>query len=168
MNTEDLSLIISFVAVSLAAVALGWNIYRDVILKAKVKVSFKIVEIYHETLPQIPQYINISVTNFGPGRIKIMNIQAMNAPWRKRLLQTKQYGVIISDNANPLSGKLPSWIDEGDKLDLLLPYEKDSFLQEGHTHVGVYDYYGRSHWATKEDVLEVQQQWKKDFQKPEV
>lgn len=155
-------------AVCLAAVALGWNIYRDVILKAKVKVSFNIVGIYHETLPQIPQYINISVTNFGPGRIKIMSIHAMNAPWRKRLLQTKQYGVIISDNANPLSGKLPSWIDEGDKLDLLLPYDKDSFLQEDHTHVGVYDYYERSHWAPKEDVLKAQQQWKKDFKKPEV
>ena len=145
MKIEVLSLIFSFAAVAIAALALGWNIYRDVILKAKVKFSLNIVDIIQQTLPGTPRYINISVTNFGPGRIKIMSIHAMNATWQKRLLQTKQYGVIISDNANPLSGKLPSWIDQGDKLDLLLPYDKDSFLKQDHTHVGVYDYYGRSH-----------------------
>ncbi len=165
MGKEDISLLISIVAVCVAGLALGWNIYRDIILKAKIKVSLHIVTLIQSNIPEGPQYIRISATNFGPGRVKIMNIHAMNAPWKKRLLQTKQYGVITPDNENLLSGKIPSWIEEGDKLDLLLPYTKICFLDQNFSHVGVSDFYGRSHWAPKQDVLEARRQWEEDFQK---
>ena len=68
MNGDDVSLLISIIAAIIAAIALGWNIYRDVILKAKVKVSLHVVTLYHEELPEKPEFIRISVTNFGPGR----------------------------------------------------------------------------------------------------
>lgn len=167
MNTENLSLLISVFAVAVAALALGWNIYRDVILKAKVKVSLDIVDLLHPNFPDVPKYIRISVANFGPGRIRIMSINGMNAPWWKRILATKEYFFVMPDSG-PLSAKLPAWIEQGDKIDLLLPHEEESFLKTDMTHVGVIDFYGRSHWAPSQDIVEARRIWKEAFQKDEV
>ena len=43
MPTDQLALIVSIASAAVACLALGWNIYRDVVLKAKVVVSFSVV-----------------------------------------------------------------------------------------------------------------------------
>jgi hypothetical protein len=69
MPVEYIALLISIFSVLVAAFSLGWNIYRDIILKAKVDVSFAVVTIIHDTMPERPQFLNIKATNFGPGPV---------------------------------------------------------------------------------------------------
>ena len=129
-NAEHMSLIFSFVAILVSGLALGWNIYRDIILKARVKVSLQISDLIFPEPSSIPtkKYITISATNFGPGKVKIVNISLVDSPWKKWILSTEKEAILMPDWENPLSGKIPSWIEVGDKLDLLFPFDKESFL----------------------------------------
>ena len=164
MTTEQLALFISLISVLIASTSLGWNIYRDVVLKAKVDVFFAIVTIFHESLPHRPQYLNLKVTNFGPGVVNISMICAKESEWWRRLLRKTRHAVINADYINPMSSKLPAKIDMGDKIELLLPYDGDCFLQSHFTHIGVSDYYGRVHWAPKQQLKKAYKSWQKDFE----
>jgi len=163
METTYLAIGISVFSVLIASLSLGWNIYRDIILKAKVDVSFAIVHLIHETLPERPQFINFKVTNFGPGPVIISMIHAKYAPLKLRLLRKTEHAVVLSDDTNPHSSKLPAKIEVGDKIDLLLPYGKECMLNREWTHVGVNDYYGRVHWVPKKQLIQARKQWLEDF-----
>lgn len=164
MPVEYIALLISIFSVLVAAFSLGWNIYRDIILKAKVDVSFAVVTIIHDTMPDRPQFLNIKATNFGPGSVTISMICVKKAEIWRRLIRKTKHAVITPDYTNPLSSKLPAKIEVGDKIELLLPYKKDSFLRSHFTHIGVNDYFGRTHWAPKRDLKKAYATWKKDFQ----
>lgn len=163
MTTQNMALIISIFSFLVAALSLGWNIYRDVILKARVDVSFAIVMIIHESLPDRPQYLNLKVTNFGPGVVTISTICAREAQFWRRLLKKVKFAIITDDYTNPMSTKLPAKLDVGDKAEILLPYNKECFLNSQFTDVGVSDYYGRIHWAPRKQLKEAYNTWHKDF-----
>jgi len=167
MTTEQISLLISVLAIAIAGIALGWNVYRDIILKARVKVSLQISDIIFPEPDTRPTetYISISATNFGPGKVKIMNIALVNAPWKKWILSTETLAIVTPDWTNPMSAKLPLWIEVGDKKDLLLPFDKESFLSRDWSYVGLYDYFGRSHYAPKQDLVKAKRIWKEKFGK---
>lgn len=163
MGIEYIAIAISIASVVLASLSLGWNIYRDLILKARVDVSFGVATLIHESLPGKPQYLNIRVTNFGPGPVTISTIHVREAQVWRRFLRKVKNAIVMPDYTNAMSARLPAKIDVGDKIELLLPYDKDSFLSEHFTHIGVYDYYGRGHWAPKSDLKKAYLAWKKDF-----
>jgi hypothetical protein len=163
MAKDEIAVAISIISVLIASLSLGWNIYRDVILKAKVRVTAAIVFIIHDSLPNRPQYVSIEVTNFGPGAVNVSTICAKQAPLWRRLLRKTKHAVITHDWTNPMSAKMPSKIEIGDKINLLLPYDKDCFLKEPFTDVGVSDYYGRIHWAPKYQIRKARRSWLKDF-----
>ncbi|MBN2654975.1 MAG: hypothetical protein JXR79_07705 [Nitrospirae bacterium] len=164
MPVEYIALLISIFSVLVAAFSLGWNIYRDIILKAKVKVSFAVITIIHETMPDRPQFLNIKATNFGPGPVTINMICLKESNAWRRLFRKTKYGIITSDCTDPLSSKLPAKIEVGDKIDLFLPYNKDSFLSLHFNHVGINDCFGRDHWAPRRDFKKAYAEWSKDFQ----
>lgn len=163
MATDQLALIVSIVSAIIASLALGWNVYRDVVLKPKVVMSFSIVFIVHETLPNRPQYMNIRATNFGPGVVTLSSIVAKNAPLWRHVFKRVQYAFITPDHTNPLSGRLPAKLETGDKVELLLPYDADCLLSKAFTHVGLTDFYGRSHWAPRGDLKRAYIEWRKNF-----
>ena len=165
MRVEYVALSISIFSVLVAALSLGWNVYRDVILKAKVDVSFAVVTIVHATMPNNPRFLNLKVTNFGPGPVTISMIHAKNAPLWRRMVRRTNHAVITLDYTNTLSSKLPAKIDVGDKIELFLPYDKDCFLNSRFTHVGVNDYYGRIHWAPKRDLKKAYKTFHSEFTK---
>jgi len=162
--TQDTALIVSIFSVLIASLSLGWNIYRDIILKAKVDVSFAIVTMIHETLPHRPQYLNLKVTNFGPGVVTVSTICVREVSLWKRIRKKIQYAIITPDYTNPLSTRLPAKLEVGDKAEILLPYDKDCFLSSSFTDVGVNDYYGRTHWAPREHLKKAYATWRKNFQ----
>jgi hypothetical protein len=165
MDIQNIAIGISLFSVAIASVSLGWNIYRDVILKAKVDVSFAVVALIHETLPERPQFVNFKVTNFGPGPVNISMIHAKYAPMKYRLLRKTEHAVINPDYKNPHSAKLPAKIEVADKIELFLPYNSKCLLNREWTHVGVNDYYGRVHWAPKKQLLKARKQWLEEFEK---
>lgn len=163
MATDQLAFIVSIVSVVIASLALGWNVYRDVVLKPKVVLSFSIVFIVHETFPDRPQYMNIRATNFGPGVVTLSSIVAKNAPLWRRVFRKVQNAFIIPDYTNPLSGRIPAKLETGDKVELLLPFDADCLLSKTFTHIGLNDFYGRSHWAPSRDVKRAYKEWHKEF-----
>ena len=163
MDTATLAIIVASISAGVAGVALGWNIYRDVVLKPKVDIIFGLRLLITPGSDERPEYVVITATNFGPGSTTINMIQAKNARfWSRALKKTKQ-AVILHDYTNPLSTQLPHKLEVGDKIDLLLTYDEECFLKEEWSHIGVFDNFGKSHWARKRQVKEARERWLKDF-----
>lgn len=156
---------ISFFSLLLAGLSLGWNIYRDVILKPKLKVCFQISTIVTVGRPgsPTPTFLSITGVNHGPGRLTCNMLHVRTAPLWRRLLRMVKHGVIPGDWSNPLSGKLPSSVDVGQTLTLLLPYDRESFLGSAMTHIGILDSFGRTHWAPRKQLDLAREQFRKDF-----
>jgi hypothetical protein len=160
---------LSALSLILASLALGWNIYRDVILKARVTVRFSIVSIMTNEathLQKTAELLNIKVVNRGPGPVTIHGIAGRMSPWWRRPFRRPEYFVILNDHTNPLNPKLPAKLEVGDTLNLFLPHNAASFLGSGATHIGVTDSFAREHFAPRRDLVLARQTFRKDFPVP--
>jgi len=156
---------ISLLALCISVLALGWNIYRDVVLKPRLKTRFSLSTIHHSTLPQPFETLVLSATNFGPGAIKCSMIYLKVAPLWRRLLRLTRLAVLFHDYENPLSGKLPTSLEVGEGVSLLISWREDCFLGEGYTHIGLCDSFGRVHWAPPKHVRKAREAYQKRFGK---
>jgi hypothetical protein len=163
MSTAEFALLVSIFSVVIASLSLGWNIYRDVVLKARVDVSFAVVTLIDQSRRDRPQYLNIKATNFGPGVVTLSTIVVKDSRLWTRLMRQPRYAIITPDYTNPLSAKLPAKLEAGDKIELLLPYDKEAFLKERFNRVGLSDYFGRIHWARIREFKRARETWHKDF-----
>lgn len=163
MTTSEIAIVISVASVSIAGFSLGWNIYRDVILKAKVVIDFSIGQLFQPDSSHQSDYINISAVNHGPGLVKLSTVKMKDSSWWRWLLRKEKYGFVIHDYRNPLSGQLPHKLEVGENFQLLFPYEEDCFLKNGWSHVGITDYFGRTHWAQSKQIKKAIKQWNEDF-----
>jgi len=157
-------ILVSILSLCLSVFALGWNVYRDVILKPRLKVKFYVATIVPQGAPEFKKTaINLSATNFGPGKTKVEMIHAMYAPVWRRLIMRPITMVILPDDSNPMNSHLNQWVEPGDTWTHILPYEKRCILGENVTHVGVRDSFGRLHWASKSQVRDAIQSYRRDF-----
>jgi hypothetical protein len=156
---------ISVLSFILSGIALGWNVYRDVILKARVKVSVNVVRVVSQgqRVGQGDQFIGIGVTNHGPGPVRAEMIVGRRTGFWRRLSRRTQHFVILADHTNPLNPKLPVKMEVGDSISLMLPYNESSFLNGAGTHIGISDSFGRSHFAPGKQLLAAKAQFTKDF-----
>jgi hypothetical protein len=157
------ALVISIVALFVSGANLGWSVYKEVAFRARVRIWFGIRDIVGGSAPPLRKIV-LSVTNVGPGPLRVQMIHYKNAPFWRRLVRRVQRGVILHDHTDPISGKLPTKLDVGESLDLLLPYHEGS-LTTAMTHVGIFDSFGRNHWVSRRDVKEAMVQFRKDFPK---
>lgn len=162
MKPELVAILISSFSFGVAALSLGWNIYRDVILKAKVKVSVRKVVVASEGR-QPSKKLLISAVNFGPGKIRLNIIRFMHSSLLQRLFKTWEHGVLIHDYRNPLSGQLPITLDIGEKVDLLFPWDEENICSSRPTHIGIADSFGRTHWCPRKEVHKSLNDWEFDF-----
>jgi hypothetical protein len=51
VDTAQWALLISLMSAAIAGCSLGWNIYRDVVLKARVRVTVQVMNIIQEGAP---------------------------------------------------------------------------------------------------------------------
>jgi hypothetical protein len=156
---------VSLLSLLLASIALGWNVHRDVILKARVRVSFAVVRVMSvsQAVGQGKQYLRISTTNHGPGPVKIDIISGQNTQLWRMLLRRPQFFVILVDHTNPLNPRLPQRLEVGDTHTLLLPYDQNCFLSGDATHIGVADSFGRNHYAPRGHIRDARTQFQNDF-----
>lgn len=163
MNKDVIAIIISVLSFGVAALALGWNIYRDIVLKPRLKITVKKALLARTGLPSTTHFV-ISAVNFGPGIIKLNIIRFMQSSFIRRIFNTWNHGVLIHDSRNPLSGQLPSSLDIGDQIDLVFPWDEKCLCSNKPTHIGIADSFGRTHWASKNDVKKVIKAWENDFE----
>ena len=158
----NLPIVISIVSMGVALFTLGWNIFRDVILKARVKVRFRVKTLVSPMSSESPTMLVLSVLNLGPGNIKINSPPKLK---KKKFLRKAKYAVLVHDYLDPLSAKIPCEIEVGDEKDFLFQFNMNCFLKEEYTHFGIKDSFGRTHWASRRDFKATKGTYKKWFEK---
>lgn len=161
-DNNEVVLVVSALSLGLAGLSLGWNIYRDVVLKPRAKVSIDHVVVAPPHAPR-SQQLKISAVNHGPGIIRLNIIRFRHATFWQRIIRSWRHGVLLHDWENPLSGQLPTSLEVGEAVDLLFPWQQDNLLESRPTHVGITDSFGRTHWCSKKQIAKAQQKWDTDF-----
>lgn len=168
----NIAIWISIVAVIISGISLGWNIYRDIILKPSLKTDISFGSLIpsptggnpslltSKSNPRGPRpFIVIEGVNHGPGAIRCTAI---------RLRATDDEGgslprVLLHDTSHEASDALPCTIEPGQPIHLALPYVHDCFLQEPIVRIGIKDSFDRIHWAPKRSLAEMKEQYRRDF-----
>lgn len=175
MTDTQLSLIVSFIALGLSAVALGWNIFRDIALRAIVGVTIDKMSVVQGGNQRGP-FLWIKAVNKGPGPVVLRVIEFRAWPWHMRLFRSLRIwwlvrwlydgslqGAIMHDWTNPHGDQLPKKLEVGEQLDLPLPWDRNSGLSKNPSHVGIRDSFGRVHWAPSTQLKEIVKKWKTEF-----
>lgn len=156
---EYVAITLSVVSLLIAATSLGWNIYRDVVLKPRVKVSVSKAAVGSEGCG-LRDYLTISAVNFGPGKVQLNIIRFLH---RSRMLKQQRHGVLIHDYENPLSSKLPATLEVGEQVTYLFPWNSENLCSRTPSHIGIRDSFDRTHWAPSNEVKKVIEEWQQAF-----
>ena len=151
MTEGKIALLISCSSLAISGVALGWNIYRDVVVKPKLKVSIKDVAVLHPSFNNEKRVV-VSVVNHGPGKSQANGLLLREKSLWKRILRKGKAAFLIHDYEDPLSGKLPKDLEVGEKIDLTFRYGNDIFiLDDNLNQIGVSDPFGKTHWCKSKE-----------------
>ena len=154
MSIAAIALAISFASLVLAAVSLGWNIYRDIVLKPKLRVAIRVAKVIREPHSSNLDRVLVTITNFGPGKTRAEMLILRPRYWRRLLRKPPRYAVAIYDYQDPLSGRLPAALEVGDKVDLTFRFGPDLFLTDDRfSQIGISDAFGRTHWCHRSEYL---------------
>jgi hypothetical protein len=164
IDRADVAIFISALSFGVACSALGWNIFRELWLRPRLRVTLDIATISSEIMAPERKMV-ISGTNFGPGKIRvsIIHIRWKKASLFARFRRNVRQAVLIHDYKNPLSGQLPCTLDIGERVDLVFPFVRDSLLSQQPTRVGLRDYFGRDHWVPRKTLRAAQADYDKVF-----
>ncbi len=146
-----IALCISLLSLFVSGANLGWNIYRELSLRARLRIKFQLSSIHHPTFPEPHGRFTFSVTNFGPGKIKITMLHLRDVRLWRRLLRRCRYAALMHDYEHPLGGKLPQDLEVGQGADITFPRDVE-FMRNGFTHIGIADSFGRLHWCKLSDM----------------
>jgi hypothetical protein len=150
---------LSVVAIVLSAISLGWNIYRDVVLKPRIKVSAKVCALMQmgvNTKPPIK--LMVTAVNFGPGDVYCQGVIARRSNIWRRFTRRVDNWFIVQESPD-----LPQKLGVGQSLNVLLPYEKAGIIEHPFTHIGISDSFSRVHWVSRSDQKRLRAQIRKDF-----
>ena len=165
MEPIEIIALVSGLSFLMAGLSLGWNIYRDVILKPRLKIVFGVFSLVGGGVPK-QTYLMVKATNHGPGAIKVINIIGRIQNWWERLLGRGTFFIVIPDESKPEFGRLLTRLEVGDELNFYLPYTnapESCLLQSPFTKIGLSDNFDKCHWASKKDIKKAKEQFKKDF-----
>lgn len=143
-------IIISILSFLVAAFSLGWNVYRDVLLKPKLRVSFYLTNLVSVDAGNVENKITLSAVNMGPGSLSLQMIHTKTSSLWRKLFRRIEHGIINYNNP-PDAIRLPCKLEVGDTATFLFDYGAP-FIHERFTHIGIRDSFGKIHWAARRDV----------------
>jgi hypothetical protein len=156
MTTAHVAIVISIVALLVSAANLGWSIYKEMGLRARVRVSVAVVEMIGQG-KRGQKKILFRAVNMGPGEVHLTSLPLKSAR-RARKEGGYKWGSLL-----PEPGGLPVSLPVGKEAHIYVPYEDDCFLRVKHARVGVGDSFGREHWAPKEQLRAAEETYREDF-----
>ena len=149
MSQNSTALVLTIVSLSVAGISLAWNIYREVWLKARMKVVV-------DTLVEVPVgadgrvlaaptgKLGLSAINLGPREIKCeVAIATFGSAW-DTVMRRRSRAVLARLDQKKL--------EVGERVQFTLAWENAFFLAEPHLKIGVVDSFGRTHWASRSQV----------------
>lgn len=161
MTETQVAICISIFSALIAGFALGWNIYRDVIIKPRLKARLQVCDIFSagDSSENRPIKIVFRATNFGPGKIVLNGISGKG----KNLPEKKEWMFLITDFTDPLCGRFPCELEVGKEQIFTVPFKQDCFLKENIISFGIADSFGRHHWVPKKDIELAKDTYNKSF-----
>jgi hypothetical protein len=159
-------ILISLTALVVSAFALGWNIYRDVILKPRVRVQFGIRKVVADGKLS-DRMIYVSGVNYGPGPCTCVEVVAEKKSLNRRFKNKWKTGFAVPDFDNPLCTKLPHRLNVAEEVHLFFPMQKDCILAYRPTRIGITDSFGRIHWASRKETKAAVGSFLKEFPQEE-
>jgi hypothetical protein len=163
-----IALYISILALIASSLSLGWNVYRDVVLKPRLKVTFGVKAMLREggdhRLEQAgPPVLWLEGTNHGPGEIVCSGAVAKSYSWIRALFAEFPYSFIVPDDKHPYCSRLPHRVPVGDKVSIIFPFDRESFLRTKFNRIGITDSFGHVHWAPRRELKRARQEYEKEF-----
>lgn len=159
---SEQSLYVSLGALAVSIFSLGWNFYRDVVLKPRLRVSIAITDIIRGAESEGP-FINVTGVNHGPGSVICNGVLGKKVSWLP--FHKKKYFYVTEGYDNPLSDRFPKKLEIGDSVNQFFPYNQESFLSIDPSRIGLRDTFGRMHWASRKSLREAKKQFLKEFHK---
>ena len=157
---------VSVVAAVLAAAALGWNIYRDIVSKrSRVKIAGSIMTggiLGQQFEPdEVPHYIVIYAVNHGPADTSLSAIEFKIK--KKSFFEKQKSGIMTHDYTNPLSDKLPCELKVAKRARFIFPFDSDCFLKMELSDVWISDVFGNTHRMTTRNLKKLRSRWCAEF-----
>jgi hypothetical protein len=144
------SLLVSSFALLVSGGSLAWNIYRELGLRARLKVRFRLMGVVRATDATSPHVLCLSIVNRGPGRAALHMLHLKNAPIWRRIFRRIEYAALVHDPRQPLSGSLPCNLECSDSV-IFTFSPSSAFMSQPFTHIGVSDKFDRLHWCSPKD-----------------
>lgn len=104
---ENLTITISTLALALSFVSLGWNIYRDIILKPRLRVRFGVSQFLFPDNSVTPHFLKLSVVNLGPGDARVVAARARTRPFFLGWFDKERLSTVIHNYNDPFSPNYP-------------------------------------------------------------
>jgi hypothetical protein len=142
-NEVNGEMVLSVTSLVLSLIAIGWNIYRDVI-KGRLK-----VQLYVATDQGGRQTLLVKVVNHGPGIVQVQGITyrpARDSAGKAVLWVAKP------DSRNPIATAFPARLEIGQEARLVFPLRGNFLEVPGLETIGITDSFGRAHWVSKRDI----------------
>lgn len=157
--------ILSWLSLVLASIALGWNIYRDIIIKPRCKVTLDVVRVVSPgVMEDEPLHkVCMMITNFGPGKANVRCIAGGEVGMLRRWFGKARNFLVNHPHNDPLSTNLPAIIDVGEEIQIVFPYTDHSFLKADVAELYAIDTFGRKHRVNKKQIQKACARWKQDF-----
>ena len=162
MNQATIALILSSLSIGIALTSLFWNIYKELLLRPRSFVVCGVSNIYHGGKTLGP-FIDLRLTNRGPGKLVITNIVFFEGGFFRKLVGLQKMATINYDYENPYNSKLPEEVEQYHSYVQYLNYEKDCFLEQKVTRFGFIDPMNRYHWAKRRYLRKLRCRFEKDF-----
>jgi hypothetical protein len=106
MKLEYVAIITSALSALVAVFALGWNVYRDVLLRPRIRVRYHIRRIAGG-LKDGQDIVFLSATNMGPSRVRLTMIHFRNTTLWGKITRKFNHGIIMHDWTDPTAWQLP-------------------------------------------------------------
>lgn len=155
---KALAIIFSFIALLISAFSLGWNVYRDVILKAWLRVHFSASRLIGPSGSFGDPFLALSIVNHGPGDIICGMPMIRRKPWFQGVFGESTVETLIYDYTNPISFKPPFKLAVGEQAQVTFPITDKCFLDDPVFRIGIMDSFGRLHWAPRKDIHRAREQ----------
>lgn len=157
VTTGHIAILISSFALAVSFASLAWNVYKELGLRPRVKVSLMVASTVIG--PAIPHEnrILIRAVNYGPGEVNITSIP-LKSLWRHRKGGGYKWASVM-----PEPGQLPVNLGVGKEAFLMLAYNPDCFLSVKHARAGLGDSFGRNHWVSRKQLRRAEDTYENDF-----
>jgi hypothetical protein len=164
MSQEILTIILSVLAIFISAFNLGWNVYKDAIRRPRFVVSVSIKKIIQRGMPDEGPYIIVEALNVGPIANRSLSVFVRKS-WLSRKFRPGKHNnaFVYPDYSNRIATKAASKIEVGDQAIYVVPLDRDAFLKENFSQIGVSDGFGKIHWASKREMKQTRSQFEKMF-----